>query len=108
VRFVHRYLALICLLFFSLVLVIMPVWFPWIFLGGIVFIVLSMLGAKIKERPYRNAQYLQDFISGAILIGFVGVTVPDVFPVIDMPTLPSMALEEDVDLQVGPPRLMGR
>jgi hypothetical protein len=83
----------------------MPIWFPWIFIGGILFILLSLLGAKIKERPYRNVQYLQDFISGAIFIGLLGVAAPDVFPVMDMPTFPS-ALQDDMDIQVGPPRLM--
>lgn len=85
----------------------MPVWFPWIIIGGIVFIVLSMIGSKIKNRPYRNVQYLQDFISGAILIGFVGVAAPELFPTMDMPTLPSAipSFEDEVDLQVGPPRL---
>jgi hypothetical protein len=86
----------------------MPVWLPWTLLGGIVFIVLSMIGSKLKERPYHKAQYLQDFISGAILIGFVGVAAPELFPAVDMPTLPSAlpSFEDEVDIQVGPPRLM--
>ena len=74
-------------------------------MGGILFVIMSVLGAKIKERPYRNTQYMQDFISGAIFIGILGVAVPDVFPVVDMPTLPS-SLQDDMDIQVGPPRLM--
>lgn len=92
----------------------MPIWFPWIFVGGIVFIVLSIIGAKYRDKEYRNAQYLQDFISGSILIAFTGVLMPDLFPQFEIPssitsvvTLPSMTVD-DVDLQVGPPRLIGR
>ena len=88
-----------------------PVWFPWIFVGGIVFIVLSFIGAKYKDKTYRSIQYLQDFISGAILIAATGVLVPDIFPVIEFPSvMPSMmgSNMEDMDLQVGPPRLIGR
>lgn len=90
----------------------MPVWFPWIFVGGIIFIILSVIGAKYRDKEYRNIQYLQDFISGSILIAFTGVLMPDLFPVMELPTsiatavsLPAM---DDVDLQVGPPRLVGR
>lgn len=92
----------------------MPVWFPWIFVGGIIFIILSLIGAKYRDKEYRNIQYLQDFISGSILIAFTGVMMPDLFPVMEIPaaitsavSLPSMAMD-DVDLQVGPPRLAGR
>jgi hypothetical protein len=90
----------------------MPVWFPWIFVGGLVFIVLSFIGAKYKDKEYRNIQFLQDFISGSILIAFTGVLVPDIFPVISLPSvMPTMIHTEasnDFDLQVGPPRLAGR
>ena len=75
------------------------------------FIVLSYVGAKYKDKDYKNIQFLQDFISGAILIGFTGVLVPDVFPVmnfpISMPILSGGGVD-DLDLQVGPPRLHGR
>lgn len=90
----------------------MPVWFPWIFIGGIIFIVLSFVGAKYKDKEYRSIQFLQDFISGAIVIAFAGVLMPDVFPVISVPsTIPvsfSGGSIDDMDLQVGPPRLAGR
>ena len=90
----------------------MPVWFPWMLVGGIVFIVLSFIGAKYKDKEYKNIQFLQDFISGSILIAFTGVLVPDVFPILSIPSgladgFPSMQVD-DVDLQVGPPRLAGR
>lgn len=89
----------------------MPSWFPWILVGGIVFILLSYVGAKYKDKEYRSIQFLQDFISGAILIAFTGVLVPDVFPKIELPSMISHLsneLVDDMDLQVGPPRLAGR
>lgn len=88
-----------------------PSWFPWILVGGIVFILLSYVGAKYKDKEYRNIQFLQDFISGAILIAFTGVLVPDVFPKMELPSMISHLsneLVDDQDLQVGPPRLAGR
>ena len=93
-------------------LIMIPVWFPWIFVGGIVFIVLSFVGAKYKDKEYRSIQYLQDFISGAIVIAFAGVLMPDMFPTLSLPVgLPMLgggSGMDDVDLQVGPPRLIGR
>jgi hypothetical protein len=90
-----------------------PVWFPYIFVGGLLFIVLSYVGAKYKDKEYRNIQFLQDFISGSILIAFVGVLVPDMFPEMGNPFSSSSTLfpdssDFDMDLQVGPPRLIGR
>ena len=82
------------------------------FVGGILFIVLSFIGAKYKEKEYRSIQFLQDFISGSILIAFTGVLIPDVFPafptlsVLSLPT--QNAFDEMEMVQVGPPRLMGR
>lgn len=92
-------------MFLSKLLKMIPTWFPWIFVGGIVFIVLSFIGSKYKEKEYKNMQFLQDFISGSILIAFVGVLMPDIFPKISIP-LPTNDI--DIDLQVGPPRLAGR
>ncbi len=90
----------------------MPNWFPWIFVGGLVFIVLSFIAAKYKDKEYKRIQLLQDFISGSILIAFAGVLVPDMFPKVEMPiSLPSGIIGSDIsdfDLQVGPPRLAGR
>ncbi len=89
-----------------------PVWFPWIVVGGILFIALSFVGSKYKNKEYKNIQFLQDFISGSILIAFVGVLMPDIFPKVEIPViLPSIVTSgggEDIDLQVGPPRLIGR
>ncbi len=89
-----------------------PIWFPWIFVGGLVFIALSFTASKYKDKDYRKIQLLQDFISGAILIGFTGVLVPDIFPKIGLPeAMPSFGMgisQDDLDLQVGPPRLAGK
>lgn len=85
------------------------------FVGGILFIVLSFIGAKYKEKEYRSIQYLQDFISGSILIAFTGVLIPDVFPAFPaLSTLSALSLpthdafDEMEMVQVGPPRLMRR
>lgn len=95
----------------------MPSWFPWIFIGGIIFIILSFSGAKYKQKEYKSIQFLQDFISGAILVGFVGVLMPDMFPTMELPSqfpvnltagVISLGSSSDLDLQVGPPRLVGR
>ena len=78
-----------------------PTWFPWIFIGGIVFVALSFLGSKYKDKTYKQIQFLQDFISGSIVIAFTGILMPDIFPKISIPS-------DEMDLQVGPPRLIGR
>jgi hypothetical protein len=91
----------------------MPNWFPWIFVGGLVFITLSFTAAKYKDKDYKKIQVLQDFISGSILIAFAGVLVPDLFPKFELPSSVPMSFgtgigSNDLDLQVGPPRLAGR
>ena len=90
----------------------MPNWFPWIFVGGLVFIVLSFIAAKYKDKEYKKIQALQDFISGSILIAFSGVLLPDMFPKVEIPVALSSSFiggdSSDFDLQVGPPRLAGR
>ena len=54
-------------------------------------------------------QFLQDFISGAIFIAFLGVLVPDMFPEFTLPvSLPSISPSDEFDLQIGPPRLVGK
>lgn len=91
----------------------MPNWFPWVIIGGIVFILLGWLGTRYKEKEYRRVQTLQDFISGAIMIGFLGVLAPDLFPSTDAITplfsggASVMDSGEEI-LQVGPPRLVRR
>ena len=93
--------------------IMMPNWFPWIFVGGLVFIALSFTAAKYKDKDYKRIQLLQDFISGSILIAFAGVLVPDMFPKMELPdSMPvsfgNMVGTNEFDLQVGPPRLAGR
>ncbi len=92
----------------------MPNWFPWIFVGGLIFIALSFTAAKYKDKDYKKIQVLQDFISGSILIAFTGVLVPDIFPKVEFPDIAIAPISltsgggGDLDLQVGPPRLVGR
>jgi len=88
-----------------------PVWFPWIVVGGLVFVLLSFIASKYNQKEYRRIQFMQDFISGSILIGLVGVWMPDIFPTIELPAALSSVTgggDSDFDLQVGPPRLVGR
>jgi len=89
----------------------MPTWFPWMLVGGLVFIMLSFVGAKYKDKEYKNIQFAQDFISGSILIALTGILVPDLFPQFELPaslsTLGTVA-SDDIDIQVGPPRLAGK
>jgi len=90
-----------------------PTWFPWIFVGGLVFIALSFTAAKYKDKDYKRIQLLQDFISGSILIAFTGVLMPDMFPKMELPDVIPASFSGgfgsgDLDLQVGPPRLAGR
>lgn len=88
-----------------------PAWFPWIVVGGFVFVLLSFLATKYKQNNYQTKQFMQDFISGSIVIGFIGVLMPDVFPTIELPSVLSLSakeIESEFDLQVGPPRLAGR
>jgi hypothetical protein len=89
----------------------MPNWFPWIFIGGIVFAALSFIAAKYQERPHTTKSMAQDFISGGIVIALLGVLAPDAFPESPLPTeMPSLlngitSGSSDLDLQIGPPPL---
>jgi hypothetical protein len=91
----------------------MPPWLPWMFVGGIAFMILSFLASKYQERQHKPIAFAQDFISGAILISLLGVLIPDAFPAFPL-TSSDMALpnfskmleqaNEDMDIQVGPIR----
>lgn len=92
-----------------------PAWFPWILIGGICFILFGFIGSKLKEKSYQRLQFLQDFVSGSILITLVGIAMPDLFPDISFssPVMGSLSMTMDdskIDdmIQVGPPRLMRR
>jgi hypothetical protein len=91
----------------------MPTWFPWIFIGGVVFALLSFVAAKYQDRPHTGKSLAQDFISGGIVVALLGVIAPDAFPASPLPTeIPSVFTggggSSDIDLQVGPPPLARR
>ena len=84
----------------------MPNWFPWIFVGGIVFMLLSFLASKYQGREHKTKAFAQDFISGAIVITLMGILVPDVFPKMAIPTelpVPTIFGGGGDEVQVGPP-----
>lgn len=85
-----------------------PVWLPWMVVGGLIFSLLGFMGTKYKDKEYKPIQSLQDFISGSILVAFTGVLVPDLFPALELPSLPALQGNpmDEIDLQVGPPRLI--
>ena len=94
----------------------MPPWLPWIFVGGIAFMVLSFIASKYREKKHKPIAFAQDFISGAILISLLGVLIPDSFPAFPLSAsdmaLPNMTDlytntvhgPSDMDLQIGPLR----
>lgn len=91
----------------------MPPWLPWMFVGGIAFMLLSFLASKYQNKQHKTITFAQDFISGSILIALLGVIVPDVFPAFPLSTS-SIALPnfsgmlrsggDDIEIQVGPLR----
>jgi hypothetical protein len=92
----------------------MPTWFPWIFIGGMIFAALSFVAAKYQGRQYGGKSVAQDFISGSVVITLLGVIAPDAFPEAPLPTEMPNVLEtiggaisgsSDLDLQIGPPPL---
>ncbi len=84
-----------------------PLWFPWTIVGGLVFLILGYIGTKYKDKRYAPVQSLQDFISGSILVAFTGVLMPDLFPPMEwIPANGLGSISDEVDLQVGPPRLI--
>jgi hypothetical protein len=86
-----------------------PAWLPWSLIGGLCFIIFGFIGTKYKEKPYQRIQFLQDFVSGSILITIVGIIMPDLFPEISLPEISSTVsgkISSDDEIQVGPPRLM--
>jgi hypothetical protein len=93
----------------------MPAWLPWIFIGGIVFMILSFLASKYQEKEHKPIAFAQDFIGGAVVVSLLGTLVPDSFPALpvlskdmSVPNLTSMLQtvngDNDIDLQVGPIR----
>jgi hypothetical protein len=93
----------------------MPEWLPWIFVGGLVFMILSFVASKYKDMEHKPITFAQDFISGAVVISLLGVLVPDAFPAfpisskdIEIPNLTNMMQtangDNDIALQIGPLR----
>jgi hypothetical protein len=90
----------------------MPPWLPWIFIGGLAFMILSFIASKYQDKPHKNISFAQDFISGGIVIALLGSLVPDAFPAFPVEIndlkLPSMTklvqMDDDLDIQVGPLR----
>jgi hypothetical protein len=93
-----------------------PRWFPWMIVGGVVFMILSFIATKYNDRTHTSRAFFQDFISGSIVIALLGALVPDYFPTfpissedipsIALPSIPSThrAMSSEFDLQVGPLR----
>jgi hypothetical protein len=90
----------------------MASWFPWVFVGGIAFMVLSFVASKYQGKSHKTIAWAQDFISGGIVVGLLGVLVPDAFPAfpVDLSGVSLSSLTQTVkgpdemDLQVGPLR----
>jgi uncharacterized membrane protein len=93
----------------------MPAWLPWIFVGGLAFMILSFIASKYKDKDHKPITFAQDFISGAVVISLLGVLVPDAFPAfpisskdIAIPNLTGMMQsatgDNDIALQIGPLR----
>jgi len=88
---------------------IMPPWLPWIVVGGIAFMLLSLLASKYQQKEHKPITFAQDFISGGIVVSLLGVLVPDAFPAfpLSMPNFTELVRksdEGDMDVQVGPIR----
>jgi len=93
----------------------MPAWLPWIFVGGLAFMILSFIASKYKDKDHKPIAFAQDFISGAVVISLLGVLVPDAFPAFPisssdmaLPNLTNMMQsatgDSDMPLQIGPLR----
>ena len=76
--------------------------------------ILSFVASKYQGKPHKALAWAQDFISGGIVVGLLGVLVPDAFPAfpVDLSGVSLASLtqtvrgpsEDDMDLQVGPLR----
>jgi hypothetical protein len=53
---------------------------PWIFLSGVVFVVLSYVANKYHGKERKTGELAQDFIGGSVFIGLLSAIVPDIFP----------------------------
>jgi hypothetical protein len=86
----------------------LPQWSPWIIIGGLFVMILSWIASKYQNRIHSNKAFMQDFLSGSVIISFLGFVSPNIFPALDslsfsLPSLSgSSASNDDYDLQVGP------
>ena len=88
---------------------IMPPWLPWVIVGGIVFMLLSLLASKYQEKEHKAITFAQDFVSGGIVVALLGVLVPDAFPAfpLSVPNFTELVRKSDegeMDVQLGPIR----
>jgi hypothetical protein len=85
------------------------------FVGGLVFMILSFVASKYSDKEHKPIAFAQDFISGGVVVSLLGVLVPDAFPAfpisskdITMPNLTNMMQtangDNDIALQIGPLR----
>ncbi len=88
----------------------MPNWFAWMFVGGIVFMLFSFIASKVQNKVHKKGSFVQDFLSGSIVIAFLGLISPDLFPELNIPLPSGVELPsiigggDDFDVQVGPLR----
>jgi len=86
----------------------LPQWSPWIIIGGLFVMLLSWIASKYQNRNHTNKAFMQDFLSGSVIITFLGFVSPNIFPALDSLSisLPSLSggssSGDDYDLQVGP------
>lgn len=90
---------------------LLPEWSPWILVGGLFFMSLNWIASKYQNRQHTNKAFMQDFLSGSIIMAFLGFVSPNIFPVIDQSLISSLTSvsslsgwsdNQDYDLQVGP------
>jgi len=74
---------------------------------------LSFVASKYQGKPHKTLAWAQDFVSGGIVVGLLGVLVPDAFPAfpVDLSGLTVASITntvqgspDDMELQVGPLR----
>lgn len=93
-----------------------PLWFPWMLVGGFVFMILNFIASKYNKKQHKTTTFIQDFLGGSIFIALLGAIIPDYFPEfpITSSTVSSISLPlpatvlggggSDFELQIGPIR----
>ena len=68
----------------------------------------SFIVSKVQNKVHKRGSFVQDFLSGSIVIAFLGLLSPDLFPELNIPLphgieIPSIiGGGDDFDVQVGP------